>query len=257
MDIDMLKTLDLEELIIIESRLKNSIFDLNKLILELYNENCRILHRNLELNNLKNRSPNAKEGIGNLLKSAFFPKFNKLEEFKSLPFEYNFIKSDGRISKCDNGHKVLFNNYEEKKNYKKSNVNNHFTKSKVVANDQDLPLVKKIPASTCHANLDSNQYDLKPEPISKNEGKAISIEYGNMAKHIINLLIDGNNCVKIKFSKFENDQIRENFAKEIIKDIGLKPIYFDCVKRLLKDIESGSEHVENLIDIANLDPWEN
>ncbi|CUV06088.1 unnamed protein product [Cryptosporidium hominis] len=259
MDANILEMIDLEELIMIEGRLKNSILDLNKLVFELYNENCRILQHNLELNSLKNKSSNARERMGKLLKNAFFPKFNKLEEFDSLSLTYN-SKNDVCLSKYDKNDKALFNHCEETKNFigKKPDLNNHFKQSKVMKYGQNPPLFKEVQSSDNHTSQDSNQCDLNPESSSKNnEGQAVNVEYGDVTKHVINLLINENNYVKIQFSEFENDQIREDFAKEIIKSIGLKPIYFDCIKNLLKHIESKSEHVENLIDIANLDPWEN
>ncbi|KAK9172483.1 hypothetical protein CmeUKMEL1_18680 [Cryptosporidium meleagridis] len=259
MDANILEMLDLEELLIIEGRLKSSILDLNKLVFELYNENCRILQHNLELNRLKNRPSNAKERIEKIFKGVFFSKFNKLEEFDSLSLAYN-SKNDFCLSKYDKNDKSLFNHCEETKNFiaEKSGLNNHLKQSNVMKYNQNPPLFEEAQASDFHTRQVSNQCDLNPETTSKNnEGQAVIIEYGDVAKHVINLLINENNYVKVQFSEFENDQIREDFAKEIIKSIGLKPIYFDCIKNLLKNVESQSENVENLIDIANLDPWEN
>ncbi|OII71315.1 uncharacterized protein cubi_01790 [Cryptosporidium ubiquitum] len=260
MDINILKNLDIDELIVIEARLKNSILDLNKLINELYKENCRILRHNLELNNLKNRFPNTKERIGNLLKSAFFSQFNNSEKSESIKFGCSSTTNGEYISKHGIDHGKLFSNCEEKKNYtiEKPNINYHLMPTKEAKCNQHVSYIEKIPDSIFNGNLDSNKYDLKPKPISQKLGDRVtSIEYGNMAEHTINLLIDEENYVKIRFSKFENDQSREGFVKEIIEIVGLKPIYFDCMKNLLKNIEIKNDCIENLIDIANLDPWEN
>lgn len=257
MDVNILETLDERELIIIESRLKNSIIDLNKLILELYNENCRISQHNLELNNLKNKSPNTKERIGSLLKSAFFSQFNSSEKAESIILSCSSQINREYTSKCESNNERLFK-CEETKNctIKKPNINGSLKSSKDLTYNHQFSCIRKTPVSICHIN--SNQYDLKLKPIRrKSRGQTVSIEHGDTLNYTISLLVDGNICVEIKFSKFENDKNRENFAKEIIENIGLKPIYLDCIKNLLKDIEIGNESIGTIIDIANLDPWDN
>lgn len=262
MDINILRTLDVEELIIVECRLKNSIINLNQLISELYSENCRISQHNLELKRLKNRFPNATERIGNLFKDAIFYKFNSSE--KILPKQFNCSpKYNGYESKCeiDTYKRDSATKLEETNNVQINttiNANNHSILLKDTDSSQLTTCVQQIPTPTSDDTLNYNQSYTSSEITSQScRGRIISTGDESMVQHEIDILIDENSYVKIKFPRFENDQSRGNFTKEIIKSIGLKPIYFDCIKSILRDIESGRKCIGNMIDIANLDPWEN
>lgn len=261
MDINILRTLDIQELIVVESRLKSSIINLNQLISELYGENCRISQHNLELKRLKNRFPNATEKIGNLFKCAIFSQFNSSEKITPKQFDCNpkenCYESRYEIDTFKRNSATKLQETNSTQMSTAVDTNNDSILSKDIDRSKLTTCVQQIGASICYDEPNSNKNDTNSEHLQNCRRKTTITGNENMTQYEIDMLVDENSYVEIKFPSFENDQSRENFTKEIIKSIGLKPIYFDCIKSILRDIESGRKCVDNMIDIANLDPWGN
>ncbi|KAJ1606774.1 hypothetical protein OJ253_2634 [Cryptosporidium canis] len=259
MDVNILKTLDVDELIIIESRLKSSITNLNQLLSELYNENCRISISNLELKELRDRNPSAAERIGNIVKHAVFSQLKCQGRDSPMEFHDCYKSSDRKLN-CEVGNLGRDSNINIEEaccSQIDSNVNTN--EYSVLLNVNDSRPISIDEQILCSNNRGShNRNTTSCVLVSRNFlANDINTNDENADLHIIDILLDENSYAKIKFSRFDDDQSREGFVKYIIENIGLKPIYFDCIKNILKDIEDGRECINNVIDIANLDPWEN
>ncbi|KAJ1611341.1 hypothetical protein OIY81_775 [Cryptosporidium canis] len=258
MDVNILKTLDVDELIIIESRLKSSIANLNQLLSELYNENCRISISNLELKELRNRSPSAAERIGNIVKHAVFSQLKCQGRDSPIEFHDCYKSSDRKLN-CGVGNLGRDSKIKiEEASCSQIDSNVDTNEHSVLLNLNDSRPISIDEQILCSNNCGSHNQNTSCVLVSRNFlADDIKANDESADLHMVDILLDENSYAKIKFSRFDDDQSREGFVKDIIENIGLKPIYFDCIKNILKDIEDGRKCIDNVIDIADLDPWEN
>lgn len=263
MESDSFESLSFEELVIIETRIKHSVDNLKALVNELKTENERLFLNNSHLKNSIKQSKNKKFnkfeslimhtlGVRNLCSSDGILKESQIHDNKimrSKNFQnfkkYSFnLKSSHKIDGTPNILESKIRPTEDTsivetaKNSQLSNFN-----SKVLSNES-LSLYDL----NVESNLETNSHICikRPEYIFK---------YGDSPSFKVKLLLDNGEFAEIKFCKFEEDSERSNFVKKLIKSIGLKSIYFNCINNLLKRIEIG-HNVEFTVDIATLDPWE-
>ncbi|KAF7457228.1 hypothetical protein HWI79_2183 [Cryptosporidium felis] len=246
MDITLIETLRTEELIEIEERLKNSVTNLHQLITELYNENHRLSYNNTILKNLADQRTSKRTGIAKeLAKSAFWNNSKILGGNK-------FIEKKNIESSLFTVHKN-----HSKINLEQTDTNDHengYTSSGLSNTSEARLNISKNPSNTYVYALSSDNSVPTKQGILRND-PIFSIGDEYKGEYTINMLVDQNEYVRIRFSNLNSENERETFVREIIRAVGLKAIYFDCIKTLLKSIERKGEKIVYNIDIADLDPW--
>ncbi|KAK6590749.1 hypothetical protein RS030_132069 [Cryptosporidium xiaoi] len=243
MDEKILSSLPVEVLRGVETRISKSVVNLQCLINELKDENIRLSCQNYTVEKqIKSRKYTA----------------NSISNYVMEKFGIGVICQDGidRTQKKEpNG--VAHNSTGANKEAPITRINE--------TNDTELKSKHKEFISDTGELVSEVEFNSGDKAESSEEGSDVTgkrarelippIYHGSGMRFKLIILLDAEKYVEIRFCKFSNESERDDFVGKVIGSIGLKSVYFDCIRNLVIEIEEKGSYDPFEVDIADLDPW--
>ncbi|KAH8741523.1 hypothetical protein FG386_003165 [Cryptosporidium ryanae] len=241
----ILSSLAIEELRGIEKRILNSVLNLRSLINELKNENVRLSHKSYALKKKIDKNKKYAGSIGNYIMKKIGIDISNKRNFVGIQESELDSKTDDSIVINEKVAETCINEDKQCKN----EVQSKFSEFRGETEEPNF----KVKSNISEKTITSKEVNCIA---SREIGKStLIIEHGSGRRFELNILLDVDKLAKIRFCRFIEESERDDFVGKVIENIGLKSVYFDCIKNLIMDIEKKNFYNIHEVDIADFDPW--